>query len=129
MPDAGVHCRQHVALNMPVAIGKKDAADSTHIRLDSLSPRRSRFRLPHFSRLFTKRSLVGRENGSDSLFYYHLSPQDRARTVQLNSALNLNKTAATENQMFVGTPGRSLPVDELGIACQRILPPRLPALS
>src|SRR5580698_1268880 len=30
MHDAAVHARQHVSLDVPVAIGKKDSADSTH---------------------------------------------------------------------------------------------------
>ena len=44
MRDPAVHAGQHVTLDVPVAIGKEDAADSTHIRVVSLRAFRSRVR-------------------------------------------------------------------------------------
>jgi hypothetical protein len=36
MDDAAIHARQRIALDTPVAVHKKDSADSTHIVLLSL---------------------------------------------------------------------------------------------
>ncbi len=38
MHDAAVHARQHLSLNVPVAFGKEDSADSTH-KVSSFLPR------------------------------------------------------------------------------------------
>ena len=59
MRDSSIHAGQHVTLDVPVAIGKEDAADSTHIRVVSLRALRSRVRWLQEGRGCFDRSHVG----------------------------------------------------------------------